>query len=623
MNSYGYFDDNAREYIITTPNTPVKWINYIGTLAFGGFVDQTGGMLICRQDPALNRITKYLTQGPASEFRATTLYLRLPADDGGYVVFSPFIVPTLTPYDRYECHVGLGYMNFISEIYGLRTEVRIFIPEGENLVVQQVQVTNLNEREHQVDVIPVVEYTHPDALKQLTNADWVPQTMQSFVHKEGENHLTLSQAPFMFKEIQRNFFTTDVPVSSFETDRSIFLGNNGYGSWSSPGSLQKDELSNSLALRGDNIVAMMLHLGRLSPGESRSLVTLLGQYTNFEEALPKLQYYRDPAALGEAWEVLRESWLKILSSAQVHTPDADMDRMLNIHNPRQCAITMNWSRYLSLYQLGFGARGMGFRDSAQDVMGALMGSPKSSKQLLKKLMQVQKRDGSAMHQFNPLTMIANVGDSAEDEDRPKYYSDDHLWGILAVTAYLKETGDLNFLEKEIPFYEKDKTGKPLEKATLWEHLKRAIQFTQDHVGKHGLPLLGFADWNDTVNLPKGAESLFTANLYGWALSELIILGKIIGKKKAVNKFSAYYAAMKEIVNAAAWDGAWYVRYFDAKGKPIGSHKNDQGQIYTNAQSWAVLSGFANRKRARKAMDAVFLHLNTSNGVKVSTPGYDG
>jgi cellobiose phosphorylase len=284
---------------------------------------------------------------------------------------------------------------------------------------------------------------------------------------------------------------------------------------------------------------------------------------------------------------------------------------------------MNWSRYLSLYQLGFGARGMGFRDSAQDVMGALMGSPKSSKQLLKKLMQVQKRDGSAMHQFNPLTMIANVGDSAEDEDRPKYYSDDHLWGILAVTAYLKETGDFRFLEKEIPFYEKDKTGKPLEKATLWEHLKRAIQFTQDHVGKHGLPLLGFADWNDTVNLPKGAESLFTANLYGWALSELIILGKIIGKKKAVNKFSAYYAAMKEIVNAAAWDGAWYVRYFDAKGKPIGSHKNDQGQIYTNAQSWAVLSGFANRKRARKAMDAVFLHLNTSNGVKVSTPGYDG
>jgi cellobiose phosphorylase len=623
MNAYGYFDDDAREYIITNPKTPVKWINYIGTLAFGGFVDQTGGMLICRQDPALNRITKYLTQGPPSDFRGTTLYLRFPADEGGYVVFSPFIVPTMTPFDLYECHVGLGYSTFISEIHGLKTEVCIFIPQDENLVVQQVQVTNLTEHELQVDVIPVVEYTHPDALKQLTNADWVPQTMQSFVHEEEGGRLTLSQAPFMFKTIQRNFFTTDMPISSFETDRQEFLGDNGFGSWASPASLQGDELNNSLALRGDNIAAMMLHLGVLAPGESHSLVTLLGQYASIEEALPKLQYYRHHQALNTAFEDLRASWDTILSVAQVHTPDADMDRMLNIHNPRQCAITLNWSRYLSLYQLGFGARGIGFRDSSQDVIGALMGSPVPSKQLLKKLMQVQKRDGSAMHQFNPLTMIANVGDSAEEEDRPKFYSDDHLWGILAVTAYLKETGDFGFLKEKIPFYEKDKAGTPIEKATLWEHLKRAIQFTHAHVGKNGLPLLGFADWNDTVNLPEGAESLFTAYLYGWALKELIALGKMLGKKKSVKTFRAYYKAMKKIVNAVAWDGEWYVRYFDQNGKPLGSHKNEQGQIYTNAQSWAVLSGFASPKRALKVMDAIYLHLNTPNGIKVSTPGYDG
>ncbi len=623
MKTYGYFDDAVTEYVITDPQTPVKWINYIGSLAFGGFIDQTGGMLICRGDPALNRITKYLTQDPPSEFRGTTLYLRRPIEGGGYQVFSPFYVPTLTPFTRFECHVGLGYSTFISEMGGLRSEVRVFVPMGEKLVIQKIQLTNLSQEDQRVDLISVVEYTHPDALKQLINADWIPQTMQSYLDEEDEGLKVLSQAPFMLKDIRRNFFTANEPVSSFESDRRQFLGENGYGSWASPGSLQGEELSNSLALRGDNIAALMLHLGSLSPGESREVVTLLGQESSVGDAMPVIQHFRNLDNVDEAFEELHEFWKAKLSTAQVRTPDGDMDRMLNIHNPRQCYITMNWSRYLSLYQLGFGARGMGFRDSSQDVMGALVGSPKASKALLEKLLAVQKRDGSAMHQFNPLTMLANVGDSAGEEGRPKYYSDDHLWGVLAVSEYLKETGDFAFLDKKIPFYEKDKDEKPLEVSSVWGHLKRAIQFTQDHTGQHGLPLLGFADWNDTVNLPVGSESLFTAHLFGWALKEMIVLAKTLGKKKIVKKFKGYHQAMKKTVNEVAWDGDWYVRYFDHRGEPIGSHKNEHGKIYTNAQSWAVLSGFAPPKRAKKALDAVYEHLNTSKGIKLSTPGYDG
>jgi len=623
MKQYGYFDDAHREYVITTPKTPVKWINYLGSLAFGGFVDQTGGILLCRQDPALNRITKYLTQDPPSEFRATTIYLRTPNSGGGNAVFSPFFVPTLTSYEKYACHVGLGYSRFVSEMYGLRTEVRVFIPRGENVLVQQVTVTNLLEESREIDLVPVVEYTHPDALKQLNNADWVPQTMQSYLHEESGDLKVVSQAPFMLKDFRRNFFTANLPVASFETDRRAFLGENGYGSWVSPGALQEPELGNNLALRGDNIAALMLHLGQVPPGESRSAILLLGQAGKMEEALPMIKRFRDESAVEDAFEALKVEWSQVLSSIQVHTPNADMDRMLNIHNPRQCLITMNWSRYLSLYQLGFGARGMGFRDSSQDVMGALPGSLEASKKLLVKLLQVQNRDGSAMHQFNPLTMVANMGDSAGEEGRPKFYSDDHLWGVLAVMEYLKETGDLEFLKQRIPFYEKDRQEQPLEEGSVWEHLKRGLQFTHDHTGSHGLPLLGFADWNDTVNLPKGAESLFTAHLYGWALQEMIALAKLIGKKKAVKKFKSFYKEMKGRVNEHAWDGEWYLRYFDAKGKPLGSHKNEQGQIYTNAQSWAVLSGFAPKKRALKAVDAVHERLNTKHGIKLSTPGYDG
>ena len=623
MNQYGYFADEVCEYVITNPQTPVKWINYLGSLDFGGFVDQTGGMLICRQDPALNRITRYLTQDPPSGFRGTTLYLRIPKEEGGYEVFSPFFVPTLTSFDRYECRVGLGYSTFISEMRGLRTEIRVFIPLGEQVLIQQVTVTNLSESAQVVDLVPVVEYTHPDALKQLINADWVPQTMQSYLDAEDAGFKILSQAPFMFKELWRNFFTANLPVSSFESDRQVFLGENGYGSWASPGVLQERELSNSLALRGDNIAALMLHLGEIPEGESRAAIVLLGQAEGVEGAKPSISEFSDPVHVDKAFEALKAFWKAKLSVAQVATPDPDLDRMINIHNPRQCYITMNWSRYLSLYQLGFGARGMGFRDSSQDVMGALSGSPMESRQLLKKLLQVQRRAGSAMHQFNPLTMVANLGDSAEEEDRPKFYSDDHLWSVLAVTEYLKETGDFHFLQENPPFYEKDRADVPLETGTVWQHLKRAVAFTHDHTGGHGLPLLGFADWNDTVNLPEGAESLFTAHLYGWALRELIELGERLGKQKTVRKFKSYYDSMRDIVNAVAWDGDWFVRYFDHKGNPIGSRQNEQGQIYANAQSWAVLSGFANGERAVKALDAVYERLNTPKGIKLSAPGYNG
>jgi cellobiose phosphorylase len=623
MKQYGYFDDPAREYVITHPQTPVKWINYIGTLAFGGFVDQTGGMLICRGDPALNRITKYLTQDPPSEFRATTLYLRTPKTEGGYTVFSPFYVPTLTPLDRYECHVGLGYTTFTSEINNILIQVCIFVPLDEDVVVQWVTIKNLADSPQNIDLIPVVEYTHPDALKQLNNADWVPQTMGSYLHKEAGGLKVLSQTPFMLKDIRRNYFTANLPVSSFESDRHAFLGEHGYRTWASPLALQQIELGNTLVVRGDNIAALMLHLGMLPPGESRSVILLLGQTENLEASLPAIQHLRKKDQVEQAFSELKAYWDKILSVAQVDTPDADMNRMLNIHNPRQCTITMHWSRYLSLYQLGFGARGIGFRDSSQDVMGALLGSPGASRDLLCKLLHVQKQDGSAMHQFNPLTMVASTGEAGADEDSPDYYSDDHLWSILAVSEYLKETGDFRLLKEQIPFYEKDKTGQPFETGTVWEHLKRALAFTKADTGDMGLPLLGFADWNDTVNLPKGAQSLFTAHLYGWALREMIALCRYRGKNKLASRYQADYEAMQAVVNQVGWDGDWYIRYFDPLGNPVGSHQNAQGQIYTNAQSWAVLSGFATPKRAQKALDAVYQRLNTAKGIKLSTPGYDG
>ena len=619
---YGYFDDAKREYVITTPKTPVKWINYVGTMRFGGIIDHTGGSLLCKGDPALNRIVKYIPQLPASDFKGETLYLRVK-ESGGFKVFSPFFVPTLDPYDRYECHVGLGYTRFVSEFYGIRTEVTVFVPRDAAVVLRDIRVTNLRKEAVEVDAIPVVEYTHFDALKQFNNADWIPQTMQSRALKDAAGTLVLLQYPFMNKDRQVNYLTSNLPVASFESDRKRFLGDNEYGTWKAPLALQEPELGNYEALRGDNIGALLHHLGPIRPGETKQLITQLGQADNADAAQQAAVRYRNPKLVEEELAAQKVFWDDFLDKLQVKTPDAAFDSMVNVHNPRQCYTTKNWSRYLSLYQLGLGERGIGFRDSSQDVLGVLDRIPEEARELMVMLLSVQKRNGSAMHQFNPLNMVANEGDSRENEDRPNYYGDDHLWIVLSVCWYLKETGDLGFLDRVIPFYDKDKHGNTIESGTVREHLQRSVAFTRGDIGKHKLPLLGFADWNDTVNLPTGAESSFNANLYGVALKELIELFDALGQSAVVTQYKADYEAMKAAFNEHAWDGEWFIRYFDHDGSPVGSRKNSEGQIYTNGQSWPVISGFAEPDRARQALESVNKLLNTNNGIKLSWPGYKG
>ena len=617
--NYGYFDDPNCEYVITDPHTPAKWINYIGTLQFGGFVDHTGGALICKQDPTFNRITKYIQQMPSSDFKGETLYLRIKQTNR-YKVFSPFFVPTLDAYDKYECRVGLGYTRIISEMYGIRTEVMIFVPTGAAVEVRDIKVTNISGKPLEVDAIPVLEYTHPDALKQFTNADWIPQTMQSKAVKDSE-YTVLIQYPFMFRDIKVNYFTSNLPASSFETDRKKFLGENEYRTWANPVSLQQQELSNTQAFRGDNIAALMHHLGTLQPGETKRLITQLGQEHTLDDAKQSIETWRNPKSIDVALDAMKKYWDAYLNVLQVETPDPAFNSTVNIHNPHQCHTTRQWSRYLSYYQLGLGARGIGIRDSSQDILGVMANDPQDAKNFLKTLLSFQKQNGSALHYFNPLTLEGSEGDSLEREDRPHYYSDDHLWSVLCVTAYIKETGDTAFLDEVIPYYEKDKDGKPSQSSSVLDHVKQALTFTRTDTGKHGLPLLGFADWNDTVNLPTGAESLFTANLYGTALREFIALLEHLGQP--ADEYRTAYDEMKTRIEEHGWDGKWYVRYFDNEGAPLGSSKNTYGQIYLNGQSWAVISGFASSERATEAMQWVYEKLNTKYGIKLSAPGFNG
>ena len=327
-------------------------------------------------------------------------------------------------------------------------------------------------------------------------------------------------------------------------------------------------------------------------------------------------------AVDMAFQSLADFWTEYLSNNWVETPDDAFNSMVNVHNPRQCHTTMNWSRYPSLYQLGLGARGIGFRDSSQDVMGVLAGMPQEAKALMKKLLSVQLTNGSAMHQFFPLSMEANEGDSREEGDK-QWYGDDHLWIVQAVSAYLKETGDYEFLSEGITYYSKERPLEEREEGTVLDHLKRALAFSKTNTGAHGLPLLGFADWNDCVNLQGDAESVMIANLYGRALLEMIELMDYTGDDVAAANYRADHAEMKKVMNESVWDGEWFMRYFEADGTPIGSNQNSEGKIYTNAQSWSVFAGFADEERAKQALDSVHDKLNTPRGIKISWPGYNG
>ena len=615
---YGYFDDAAKEYVVTNPCTPTKWINYIGTLQFGGFVDHTGGALLCAGDPALNRILKYIPQLPNSEPKGETLYLRTKSSEG-FDLITPYFTPGLNQMDSYACHVGLGYQRIISEVKGIRTESLIFVPTDAPVEIRDITITNTRDTAVELDAIPVVEYTHFEALKQFTNADWVPQTMTSKAIREDDGHVILKQYAFMRAETKHNFLTANVPVDSFESDRARFLGNNEYATWQKPLSLQNESLSNYEALRGDNIGALLIKLGTLRPGESRRFVTQVGQ-AQADAVSAIVQKYRKQDEVERAFTGLQAFWDEYLSHFQCTTPDDSFNTTVNVHNPRQSFITLNWSRYLSLYQLGLGARGLGYRDSSQDTMGAVAGAPDQVKNLLRKIISVQNPNGSAMHQFYPLSMEANEGDSREEGEN-LFYGDDHLWGVLAVCAYVKETGDYDFLDEEITFYSKKLPVKERESASVLQHLLRAMEFTKTHTGKHGLPLLGFADWNDTVNLKGDAESLFNAHLYGRGIRELVDLLNYLGDTTTAADLEADYAVMEKHVNEHAWDGDWYVRYFLANGDPLGSKTNSDGKIFTNAQSWAVLSGFADNERSKKALDSVNKFLNTENGIKLSWPGF--
>jgi len=595
---YGHFDEKSSEYVVTRPDTPTPWINYIGEGDFGGIVTNTGGGYSFDKDPRNKRILRYRYNNIPMDRPGRYVYIR---DAKSKEYWSPTWQPTLKKLDKYEARVGMGYTSITGTLNQIQSNITYFVPPGERLEVWRLKVKNLSKTKRKLQVFSYAEFCFYDAVMDQHDVDWVQQINQSYFDKKLNSIFTY---PFM-KVQGYSFFTSNGKVSSYDCDLEKFVGK--YRSEANPIAVENGFCSNSVTYRGNSVGGTCNEI-ELKPGQEVQICFLVGTCQEPKDVEEKIKYYQKNENVDDAFKKLTNYWQNFVSKLQVNTPDQDMNLMLNLWNQYQCKSTFNWSRFVSMYQLGV-KRGMGFRDSAQDALGVMHTIPQEAKTLIVKLLKNQFIAGDAYHQFFPLT---GEGDQTG-------YSDDHLWIILSVASYIKETGDTSFLNEQVPYADNKGIGSVLE------HLEKAVSFSLNNLGPHGIPKAGFADWNDTYNLDRGkgiAESVWVGMMLAYVLLELIGLLEFIGDNHKVEVYRKHYETLVATINKECWDGKWYVRAWDDDGNVIGSDKNEKCKIDLIAQNWAVMSGVADKKRGELSMDSAHKMLNTKHGIMLIYPSFN-
>ncbi len=596
---YGYFDEKNKEYVIKRPDTPTPWINYLGLDEYCAIISNTAGGYSFYKDPRDRRILRYRYNNLPVDRPGRYIYLR---DNSTKEYWSATWQPTrkdLGAY-KYECRHGLGYTQINSSYQDIETTTTYFVPLKENLEVWILRVKNNSDKQRGLSLLTYVEFCLWQAIMDMQDFQYSLNISRAECAGDTIYHLT----NYYPKIGQDNFayFSASKSISGFDTDREAFIGN--YRDESNPIAVEKGESFNSLN-RGGNPAGSHHIKMSLLPQQEEYVVFILGVEESKAKASQNTKRYKDAKYALDKLQAIKDAWRSHLANLEVETPDKDFNTMVNAWNQYQCRVTFNWARSASFYESGIG-RGIGFRDSNQDCLGVLHAIAPSVKQRIIDLAKNQFKRGDSFHQYFPLTKAADKTG----------YSDDHLWLIVSTANYIKEAGDFGFLKTKVPFADGGS-------ATMYEHLLRAVGYSFKTCGKHGIPLLGYADWNDCLNnLGKEAESVWVAQFLCYATKELAILAKIIKKEKDALRLNKLYQKMCNIINKRAWDGSWYIRIFDEYGRPVGAKKcKEGGKIYLNTQSWAILSEIADNKRAFKCMDAVREKLVTEHGIKLMGPAY--
>ncbi|MBQ9123873.1 MAG: glycosyl transferase [Lachnospiraceae bacterium] len=625
---FGYFDDAHREYVITTPKTPLPWINYLGCNDFFSLISNTCGGYSFYKDAKLLRLTRYRYNNVPADINGKYLYIK-----DGDTIWNPGWQPTKTELDSYECRHGIGYSRFTGSKNGVLASVLSFVPMNDTCEVSKLTITNQSEGNKELKLFSFVEWC-------LWNAD---DDMKNFQRNYSTGEVEISGSILFHKTEYRErrnhygIYSVNAPIDGFDTIRDEFLG--AYRSTENPKAVEDGACTNSVASGWSPIASHQLNI-TLAPGETKEFVFVLGYIENPQDdkwesygiinkkpAFEMVARYQTSADVDRAFAELNAYWEALLSKYNVQSGNDKVNRMVNIWNQYQCMVTFNMSRSASYYESGIG-RGMGFRDSCQDLLGFVHLIPDRARERIIDIASTQFQDGSAYHQYQPLTKKGN-------SDIGSGFNDDPLWLIAGTSAYVRETGDTSILTEMVPFDNDMSVATP-----LMDHLKRSLDYIINHKGPHALPLIGRADWNDCLNLncfsehpgesfqtfgpSEGpvAESVFIAGMFVKYGEEYAQLCELMGDSAEAARARKEVEIMYDAILKDGWDGDWFVRAYDAYSQKIGSKECEEGQIFIEPQGFCVLAGVGVKEGlAEKALNSVKERLDTKYGVMILQPAY--
>lgn len=626
---YGYFDDNNREYVITNPRTPWPWINYLGNKDFFSLISNTAGGYSFYKDAKFRRLTRYRYNGVPMDAGGRYFYIK-----DGDTVWNPGWKPTKTPLDRYECRHGMNYTRIIGEKNGVESNLLFFVPLDTHAEVTRLTLTNKSDKPKSLKLFSFIEWCLWNAATDMENF----QRNFSTGEVEIEGSAIYHKTEYKERRDHYAFFSVNVPIQGFDTDRETFMGL--YNGFDEPDAVIEGKPRNSVAHGWSPIASHYIEVD-LQPGESRDFIFTLGYVENPEDkkweskgvinkqpAREIMSRFDTPEKVDKAFAELRKYWDDLLAKYTVKSGDDKLDRMVNIWNQYQCMITFCFSRSASFFESGIG-RGMGFRDSNQDLVGFVHQIPERARERIIDIASTQFPDGGCYHQYQPLTKRGN-------NDIGGGFNDDPMWLIFGTAAYIKETGDFSILDEMVPF-----DNQPGSEVPLMEHLKVSVDHVINNLGPHGLPLIGRADWNDCLNLNcfshdpnesfqttenksegSKAESLMIAGQFVATGKDYVDLCRALGKNDEADRVQKHIDAMAEAVKKYGWDGEWYLRAYDYYGRKVGSNENKEGKIFIESQGWCTMAGIGLEDGlVEKSLDSVKKYLDCEHGLVLNNPAF--
>lgn len=626
---YGHFDDEHREYVITDPKTPWPWINYLGNEDFFSLISNTAGGYSFYKDAKFRRLTRYRYNSVPMDNGGRYFYLK-----DGDTIWNPGWKPCKTPLDFYECRHGMNYTRITGRKNAIEASVLFFVPLHTWGEVQKLTLQNLGTETKTLKLFSFQEWCLWNAATDMENF----QRNFSTGEVEVEGSVIYHKTEYRERRNHYAFYSVNASIDGYDTDRETFVGL--YNEFAEPEAVVEGRARNSFAHGWSPIASHYIEV-TLAPGESRDFVFLLGyvenapeekfagkQTINKEKALRMIADFDTTAKVDRAFDELKAYWDSLLSVFTLKSGNAKLDRMVNIWNQYQCMITFCMSRSASFFESGIG-RGMGFRDSNQDLVGFVHQIPERARARIIDIASTQFPDGGCYHQYQPLSKRGN-------NDIGGGFNDDPCWLIFGTVAYIKETGDFSILDEMVPF-----DNQPGSEVTLFEHLKVSMNHVLNNLGPHGLPLIGRADWNDCLNLNcfswdpnesfqttenksegSKAESLMIAGLFVVTGKDYVELCRHLGKHEEAERMAQAVSDMEEAVKKHGWDGNWFLRAYDFFGNKIGSHENEEGKIFIESQGWCTMAGIGLEDGfVDKALDSVKERMECEHGIVLNNPAY--